>query len=503
VPTALLSVYDKSGIVDLARGLHELGWSIVSSGGTAAAIAGAGLPVTDVAELTGFPAILGHRVVTLHPKVHGGILADLDDPTHRAELAEHGIDPISLVVVNLYPFGSNPGIELIDVGGPAMVRAAAKNHAHVGVVVDPADYVTVLDELRASGSLSDATRRRLARQAFAATSAYDAAIVEWLDGAPTRTLADGSLPATLELTLDLVQPLRYGENPHQAGARYRLRGARSWWDDAVQHGGKELSYLNVYDSEAAWKLVHRFDGPACVIVKHANPCGVAEAGSVSEAYVLANACDPVSAFGGIVAVNRPVDVAMAEALAPVFTEVVVAPGFDDDALAVLTAKKNLRLLSAPVPLGAALDLRSIDGGLLVQQVDTVSTDRSAWQVVTTAQPTPQQWDDLTFAWQVCAAVSSNAIVLVKDRQAFGIGAGQQNRLDSARLASERAAGRAAGGVCASDAFFPFRDGLDVAAAAGVAAVIQPGGSVRDDEVIAAADEHGLAMVFTGERHFRH
>jgi phosphoribosylaminoimidazolecarboxamide formyltransferase/IMP cyclohydrolase len=503
VPTALLSVYDKSGIVDLARGLHELGWSIVSSGGTAAAIAGAGLPVTDVAELTGFPAILGHRVVTLHPKVHGGILADLDDPTHRAELAEHGIDPISLVVVNLYPFGSNPGIELIDVGGPAMVRAAAKNHAHVGVVVDPADYVTVLDELRASGSLSDATRLRLARQAFAATSAYDAAIVEWLDGAPTSTLADGSLPATLELTLDLVQPLRYGENPHQAGARYRLRGARSWWDDAVQHGGKELSYLNVYDSEAAWKLVHRFDGPACVIVKHANPCGVAEAGSVSEAYVLANACDPVSAFGGIVAVNRPVDVAMAEALAPVFTEVVVAPGFDDDALAVLTAKKNLRLLSAPVPLGAALDLRSIDGGLLVQQVDTVSTDRSAWQVVTTAQPTPQQWDDLTFAWQVCAAVSSNAIVLAKDRQAFGIGAGQQNRLDSARLATERAAGRAAGGVCASDAFFPFRDGLDVAAAAGVAAVIQPGGSVRDDEVIAAADEHGLAMVFTGERHFRH
>jgi phosphoribosylaminoimidazolecarboxamide formyltransferase/IMP cyclohydrolase len=503
VPTALLSVYDKSGIVDLARGLHELGWSIVSSGGTAAAIAGAGLPVTDVAELTGFPAILGHRVVTLHPKVHGGILADLDDPTHRAELAEYGIDPISLVVVNLYPFGSSPGIELIDVGGPAMVRAGAKNHAHVGVVVDPADYVTVLDELRASGSLSDATRRRLARQAFAATSAYDAAIVEWLDGAPTSTLADGSLPATLELTLDLVQPLRYGENPHQAGARYRLRGARSWWDDAVQLGGKELSYLNVYDSEAAWKLVHRFDGPACVIVKHANPCGVAEAGSVSEAYILANACDPVSAFGGIVAVNRPVDVAMAEALAPVFTEVVVAPGFDDDALAVLTAKKNLRLLSAPVPLGAALDLRSIDGGLLVQQIDTVSTDRSAWQVVTTAQPTPQQWDDLTFAWQVCAAVSSNAIVLVKDRQAFGIGAGQQNRLDSARLASERAAGRAAGGVCASDAFFPFRDGLDVAAAAGVAAVIQPGGSVRDDEVIAAANEHGLAMVFTGERHFRH
>lgn len=501
MPTALLSVYDKSGVVDLARGLRDLGWDIVSSGGTAAAIAAAGVPVTDVADLTGSPAILGHRVVTLHPKVHGGILADLDDPTHRADLAEHEIAPIALVVVNLYPFHTDPGVELIDIGGPAMVRAAAKNHAHVGVVVDPGDYDAVLDELRRDGVLSTTTRRRLARRAFATTSAYDAAIVAWLDSGSEE--ADQGLPSSLSLELDLVQSLRYGENPHQQGARYRLRGARSWWDDAQQLGGKELSYLNLYDTEAAWRLVHRFDSPACVIVKHANPCGVAVADDVAAAYQRANDGDPVSAFGGIVAVNRPVDREMADALAPVFTEVVVAPSFEPDALEILVAKKNLRLLAAPGPVGAALDLRSIDGGLLVQQADTVSLDRAAWRVVTRARPTDEQWDDLEFAWQVCAAVSSNAIVFAKDRQAFGIGAGQQNRLDSARLAAERSAGRAEGGVCASDAFFPFRDGLDAAAAAGIAAVIQPGGSVRDEEVIAAADEHGMVMVFTGERHFRH
>jgi phosphoribosylaminoimidazolecarboxamide formyltransferase / IMP cyclohydrolase len=506
VPVALLSVYDKAGVVDLARGLHDLGWSLVSSGGTAAAITAAGLPVADVADLTGSPAMLGHRVVTLHPKVHGGILADLDDETHRADLATHGIEPIALVVVNLYPFHTDPGVELIDIGGPAMVRAAAKNHAHVGVVVDPADYPVVLAELAEHGALSADTRRWLARAAFAATAAYDAAIVEWLDGdsgLDRDAEQAGSLPTSLELQLDLVQALRYGENPHQGGARYRQRGRRSWWDDAVQHGGKELSYLNLYDTEAAWKLVHRFDEPAGVIVKHANPCGVAVATEVATAYERAHACDPVSAFGGIVAVNRPVDAAMAEALAPVFTEVVVAPSFSDEALAILTAKKNLRLLSAPAPVGAALDVRSIDGGLLVQQTDRVSLDRTGWQVVTKVQPTEQQWDDLTFVWQVCAVVSSNAIVLGRDRQAVGIGAGQQNRLDSARLAAERAAGRAAGGAAASDAFFPFRDGLDAVVAAGVSAVIQPGGSVRDDEVVAAADEHGIAMVFTGERHFRH
>ena len=503
MPTALLSVYDKTGVVDLASGLYAADWRIISSGGTAAAIAAAGVPVTDVADLTGTPAILGHRVVTLHPRIHGGILADPDDASHRADMAEYGIEPIDLVVVNLYPFSSDPGIELIDIGGPAMVRAAAKNHAHVAVVVDPADYATVLDEVRADGAVSTATRRRLARTAFARTAAYDAAIVAWLDDTAPEAEA---LPPTIHLALERAEILRYGENPHQQGARYRDMNAASgegWWDSAVQHGGKALSYLNVYDAEAAWRLVHRFTAPAAVIVKHANPCGVAVADDVTEAYRLAHACDPVSAFGGIVAVNRPVTVAMAEALAPVFTEVVIAPGYEPGALEVLTTKANLRVLTAQAPGENRFDLRPIDGGLLVQQPDPVPLDRSAWQVVTAVAPTPEQWDDLEFAWTVCAAVSSNAIVYARDRQAFGIGAGQQNRLDSARIAAERSAGRADGGVCASDAFFPFRDGLDAAVAAGVRAVIQPGGSVRDAEVIAAADEAGIAMVFTGTRHFRH
>ncbi len=500
MPTALLSVYDKTGVVELAGALHELRWRLLSSGGTARAIQGAGIDVTDVADITGFPAILGHRVVTLHPRVHGGLLADPTNAEHQADMATHGIEPIDLLVVNLYPFGSDPGIELIDVGGPAMVRAAAKNHAFVGVVVDPADYATVIDEIRAEGSLTDSTKRRLARDAFASTSAYDAAIVEWLDGPgedPTE------LPTTLDLAAELVQPLRYGENPHQSGARYRFRGQASWWDGATQHGGKELSYLNVFDTEAAWKLVNRFDRPAVVIVKHANPCGVAVDDDIVTAYRRAHECDPVSAFGGIVAVNRPVPVELAEWLAPVFTEVVVAPGFDEAALAALTAKKNLRVLSASGSPAAALDIRSVDGGLLVQQPDTVAGRGDAWQVVTKARPTDEQWADLEFAWQVCAAVSSNAIVFAKGLQAVGVGAGQQNRVDSARIAATRSDGRASGGVCASDAFFPFRDSLDVAAEAGIRAIIQPGGSMRDAESIEAADEHGIAMVMTGERHFRH
>jgi phosphoribosylaminoimidazolecarboxamide formyltransferase/IMP cyclohydrolase len=499
---ALLSVFDKTGVAELAAGLDGLGWRLVSSGGTAAAIAAAGVPVTDVAELTGVPAILGHRVVTLHPKVHGGILADTDDPGHRADLEAYGIEPIALVVANLYPFGEQPGIEMIDIGGPALVRAAAKNHAHVGVVVDPADYAVVLGELRAEGALGDTTRRRLARKAFAHTAAYDAAIVTWLDAA--NPAGPEVLPPTLHMALERVQDLRYGENPHQQGARYRQLGAHSWWDGAVQLGGKELSYLNLFDAEAAWRLVHQLgDQPAAVVIKHANPCGAAVADEIRAAYVGAHAGDPVSAFGGIVALNRPVPKALAEALAPVFTEVVVAPAFDDDALEVLAAKKNLRLLAAPPPGRAPLDLRSIDGGLLVQQADRVTIDRSAWRVVTKVAPTEEQWADLELAWRLVAAVSSNAIVLVREGQAVGIGAGQQNRVDSARIAAEKAAGRAAAGACASDAYFPFRDGLDVAAAAGVATVVQPGGSIRDDEVIAAADEHGIAMVFAGERHFRH
>jgi phosphoribosylaminoimidazolecarboxamide formyltransferase / IMP cyclohydrolase len=499
MPIALLSVYDKTGIVGLANGLSDLGFTIISSGGTARALLAEGISAVDIADVTGVPAILDHRVVTLHPKVHGGLLADPTSPAHQADMAEYGIAAIDLVVVNLYPFESDPSIELIDIGGPAMVRAAAKNHAHVAVVVSPSDYGPVLDEIRAAGSVSPATRRRLARDAFAAIAAYDAQIANWFDDDPTGEV----LPAGLHLSMRKQQALRYGENPHQQGARYLADGQRSWWDDAVQHGGKELSYLNLYDTEAAWRLVHRFDTTACVIVKHANPCGVATADDVAAAYIKANDCDPVSAFGGIVALNRTVTLELAEALAPVFTEVVVAPAFDAGALEVFASKANLRVLSGPPPYGGALDMRSIDGGLLVQHVDTVDLDRSHWQVVTAAQPTAAQYDDLAFAWTVCAAVSSNAIVYVKDQQAFGIGAGQQNRLDSARIAAERSAGRAVGGVCASDAFFPFRDGLDSAAAAGIRAVIQPGGSVRDAEVIAAADEHGIAMVFTGERHFRH
>ncbi len=500
VPTALLSVYDKSGIVEFAESLHQLGWSLVSSGGTARAIADADIPVTDVAELTGLPAILGHRVVTLHPKIHGGILADPTDAEHIADMAHHDIEPIDLVVVNLYPFSSDPGIELIDIGGPAMVRAAAKNHAHVGVLVDPADYASVLDDLRAGGVLTDATRRRLARTAFAHTAAYDAAIVTWFDESDDN---DDALPSSIHLALDLAQPLRYGENPHQEGARYRQAGATSWWDSMTQHGGKELSYLNVFDTEAAWRLVQRFDAPAVVVVKHANPCGVAVADDITEAYVRANACDPVSAFGGIIAANRTVTAEMATAIGDVFTEVVIAPGFEPEALEILAVKKNLRVMSANAASPLPFDVRPVDGGLLVQQPDPVAGRTGDWRVVTATQPTDAQWADLEFSWQVCAAVSSNAIVYAKDLQAFGIGAGQQNRLDSARIAAERSAGRAEGGACASDAFFPFRDGLDAAAAAGISSVIQPGGSVRDEEVIAAADEHGIAMVFTGQRHFRH
>ena len=496
---ALLSVYDKSGIGDLAAGLHRLGWDLVSSGGTARTLADAGVPVTDVADLTGVPAILGHRVVTLHPKVHGGLLADVSDPDHVADMELYGIEPIDLVVANLYPFGTDPSVEMIDIGGPAMVRAAAKNHHRVGVVVDPAEYEDVLAELDEHGTLSAGTRSRLARTAFAHTAAYDAAIVSWLDSTQGEPL-----PATIHIALERAQELRYGENPHQQGARYRQVGASSWWDLATQHGGKQLSYLNLFDTEAAWRLVHSLgDDAAAAVIKHANPCGVAIAPDVTTAYERAHACDPISAFGGIVAVNRPVPAAMAEQLADVFTEVVVAPAYEPDALARLTAKKNLRVLQAPPPGPNSLQVRSIDGGMLVQEPDSVGVDRSVWQVVTRAQPSSQQWRDLELAWRVCAAVSSNTIVLVAGGQAVGIGAGQQSRVDAAEIAARKADGRAKGGAAASDAYFPFRDGLDACAAAGVSAVIQPGGSVRDDEVIAAADEQDLVMVLTGERHFRH
>jgi len=501
---ALLSVHDKTGIADLARGLVEAGWELVSSGGTASVLADEGVPVVEVGEVTGAPEILGGRVKTLHPAIHGGILADRSDPEHLANLEARGIVPIDLVVGNLYPFTSDPGIELIDIGGPTMVRAAAKNHAHVGVVVDPADYRPVLDELRAVGSLSDATRRRLARSAFAHTAAYDAAIVAWFDEDPSSDHANDLLKPSLHLALDRVHDLRYGENPHQAGARYRAVGSSGWWDTAVVHGGKAMSYLNLFDTEAAWRLVHRLgDEPCAVVVKHANPCGAAVGSDIADAYLSAHRCDPVSAFGGVVAVNRPVTPAMAEALSEVFTEVVVAPAYEPDALVLLGERKNLRVLEAGPPGWPELDVRGIDGGLLVQTADDLVAEPSVWRVVTEREPTGAEWADLEFAWRVVARVSSNAIVLVKDRCAVGIGAGQQNRRDAGRIAAEKAAGRAIDGACASDAFFPFRDGLDAAADAGVTAVVQPGGSLRDDEVVAAADAHGMAMVFTNERHFRH
>ena len=500
---ALLSVFDKSGITDLAGALVDAGWELLSSGGTARVIAEAGLPVTDVADHTGSPIMLGHRVVTLHPKVHGGILADRDDPEHQADLETHGIDPIDLVVVNLYPFNAEPGIEMIDIGGPTMVRAAAKNHAHVGVVVDPSDYAAVAAEIGAGG-LSAATRRRLARKAFAHTAAYDASIVSWLDDTDEASDATDPLPDSLHLAADRVQDLRYGENPHQVGARYRFTGQHSWWDDATQHNGKELSFLNLYDTEAAWQLVHALGGePTAVVIKHANPCGAATHTDIAEAYRRAHACDPVSAFGGIVAVNREVPAELATALAEVFTEVIVAPGYTSEAMEILSAKKNLRVLEAMPPSSALLEMRSIDGGLLVQTTDRLLAQSADWTVATDRAPTDQERADLAFAWSVAARVSSNTIVLAKDGQAFGIGAGQQNRRDAGRIAAEKADGRAAGGACASDAFFPFKDGLEAAIDAGCTAVVQPGGSVRDDEVIAAANEAGIAMLFTGERHFKH
>lgn len=515
-PRALLSAYDKTGIVELASALVELGWELVSSGGTAKAIADAGLPVVPTGEITGFPEMLGHRVVTLHPAIHGGILADRDDPDHQADMERYDITPIDLVVTNLYPFATEPSIELIDIGGPAMVRAAAKNHSQVTVLVDPADYPVVLDELRAGGRVSDATRLRLARAAFAHTAAYDAQIVEWLDslGADSAaaesadsdastTTATTVLPPTIHLSAVRSDVLRYGENPHQLGARYSLPGG-GCWDEAEQLNGKEMSYLNVYDTDAAWRLVHSLvDGPAAVVIKHANPCGAAVSDDITTAYRRAHECDPVSAFGGIVAINRPLPSSLAEQLVEVFTEVVIAPDFADDALEVLRSKKNLRVLRAPAPITPPLDVRSISGGLLVQTADTVTMDRSTWKVVTDRAPSDSEWVDLELAWRLVARVTSNTIVLVKDGQAVGIGAGQQNRRDAGRIAAEKADGRAVGGACASDAFFPFRDGLDAAAEAGATAVIQPGGSIRDQEVIDAANEQGLAMVFTGERHFKH
>lgn len=515
VPRALFSVYDKTGVVDFARALHDAGWELLASGGTAKTLGDSGLPVIDIATLTGYPAILGHRVVTLHPAVHGGILADTSDASHLDDLARHDIRPIDLVVVSLYPFVSKPSIELIDIGGPSLVRGAAKNHARVAVVTDRSQYAEVLEELRGTGALSSGTRQRLAARAFAVTAAYDAQVAAWFaeqaaeqtdEAAPPGESAQPdktALPETITLRLERESSLRYGENPHQRGARYRVVGERSWWSQSEQLGGKEMSYLNVFDADAAWSLVHRFDEPAAAVIKHANPCGLAVADDITTAYVRAHECDPLSAFGGIVALNRPMTKAAAEALVNVFTEVVIAPSFEPGALEVLSTKKNLRVLRAPAPFRDGFSLRGVDGAMLVQDHDAPSADTSSWQVAGTVQPTAAQLRDATVAWVTCAATSSNAIVLARDACAVGIGAGQQNRVDAARIACTRAGERARGAVAASDAFFPFRDGPDALAAAGVSAIVQPGGSQRDDESIAAANEHGIAMIFTGVRHFRH
>ena len=510
---ALLSVYDKEGLVDLAQGLVDLGWDLVASGNTSAALAEAGISHTQVAEVTGSPEMLGGRVKTLHPKIHGGILADRAKPEHLADLEEQAIEPIDLVVCNLYPFTSDPSVELIDVGGPTMVRAAAKNFAHVGVVTSPADYPTVLDELRAEGALSEATRRRLARAAFAHTASYDAAIVRWLDEAAPDDgpgVPEDGLAPELTLHLERAEVLRYGENPHQHGARYRIVGETSWWDGAEQRAGKALSYLNLFDTDAAWRLVHELSAdaggdPAVAIIKHANACGAAVGPDLVAAYRLALEADPLSAFGGIVAVGGPVGAELAEAMAEgPQADVVIAASYSDDALERLTARrKATRLLSAPPPEPIVRQLRTLGASVLVQDADRFVSRRSAWQVATKVAPTEEQWRDLVLAWRVCGRTTSNAIAIVTGGQAVGIGAGQQSRVVAAELAVSKAGERARGGAGASDAFFPFPDGLEVLARAGVTAVVQPGGSVRDPEVTAAADAAGIAMVMTGERHFRH
>ena len=503
VPRALLSVYDKTGVVEFARALHDAGWELLASGGTAKTLGDSGLPVIDIATLTGYPAILGHRVVTLHPAVHGGILADTSDASHLDDLARHDIRPIDLVAVSLYPFVSKPSIELIDIGGPSLVRGAAKNHARVAVVTDRSQYAEVLDELRQHGAIRAEMRRQFAARAFAVTAAYDTQVAAWFAERATEQPEQTALPETITLRLEREATLRYGENPHQRGARYHVVGERSWWSQSEQLGGKEMSYLNVFDADAAWSLVHRFNDPAAAVIKHANPCGLAVADDISTAYVRAHECDPLSAFGGIVALNRPMTKAAAEALVNVFTEVVIAPSFEPEALEVLLTKRNLRVLRAPAPFRDGRSLRAVDGAVLLQDHDAPSDDTSAWEVAGTVQPTAAQMRDAVVAWVTCAATSSNAIVLARDGSAVGIGAGQQNRVDAARIACARAGERANGSVAASDAFFPFRDGPDVLAAAGVSLIVQPGGSVRDEESIAAANEHDIVMMFTGVRHFRH
>jgi phosphoribosylaminoimidazolecarboxamide formyltransferase/IMP cyclohydrolase len=531
VRRALLSVFDKSGVLEFARGLADLSVELLSTGGTARTLREGGLAVTDVAEVTGFPEMLDGRVKTLHPRIHGGLLAARGNPEHEGQLAAQGITPIDLVAINLYPFEATVGrrdgtvaeaIEQIDIGGPALLRSAAKNFPGVAVIADPADYPAVLAELRQkSGALSSATCLHLARKAFVHTARYDALIAELFDrltteegrihpDTPLSALgAPPAFPALLHLRLEKLQDLRYGENPHQRAAFYRELGRTDGLAGARQLQGKELSYNNLLDLHAGWELIREFEGPAAAIIKHGNPCGAAIAGRLADAYSRAYAADSTSAFGGIIAVNRPVDEETARGIAATFMEAVAAPGYGDEALTVLREKKSLRLLELPAGDGgwktgdATREVRHVSGGMLVQEPDAATLDPAALRIVTRRPPSEAERRALHFAWTIVKHVRSNAIVLATDQATVGIGAGQMSRVDAVKLAITKAGALSQGTVLASDAFFPFRDGVDVAAAAGVTAIIQPGGSLRDAEVIAAADDHGLAMLLTGIRHFRH
>lgn len=528
IKRALVSVTDKSGIVEFARALQdEFGVEIISTGGTARVLAEAGITVRPIEDYTGFPEMMDGRVKTLHPKVHGGLLARRPDPNHMKDAADNGISMIDLVVVNLYEFEKTvakpdvtyaDAIENIDIGGPSMLRSAAKNHESVTVVVNPAGYAVVLDEMRTNaGATRYATRQRLALEVFRTTSAYDNAIYTYLSqelssqaaqDSKDGTAPQSAFPAELRLFLTKQQDLRYGENPHQKAAFYRTPDCNAYsLAAATQLQGKELSYNNFLDTDACWSAVREFEQPACVIVKHMNPCGAADGATIEEAYERAFACDPVSAYGGIIACNRPVTGALVEKIFEnkQFIEVVIAPDFEEQALELLAQKPNARVLMTGGMNASSdfLEFRKVEGGMLVQECDEVSEDPQTFTVPTKAQPTQKQMDDLLFAWKVCKTVKSNAILLVKDHANVGMGAGQPNRVNSARIAIEQAGEKAQGAVCASDAFFPFRDNIDVLAAAGVTAIIQPGGSIRDEECIQACNEHGIAMVFTGHRHFRH
>jgi phosphoribosylaminoimidazolecarboxamide formyltransferase/IMP cyclohydrolase len=523
ITRALVSVSDKAGLIDFARGLASHGVELVSTGGTAKAIKDAGIPVKDVSELTGFPEMMDGRVKTLHPKVHGGLLAIRDNKEHAAAMAAHGIAPIDLLVVNLYPFEATVAkgaayddcIENIDIGGPAMIRAAAKNHADVAVVVEPEDYAALLAELSANGGATTlALRKKLAAKAYARTASYDAAISNWF-----AKVFDDPAPVFRAFGGKLAEALRYGENPHQSAAFYRSPEMRTGVATARQVQGKQLSYNNINDTDAAYECVAEFNPKrtaAVAIIKHANPCGVAEAANIVEAYAKALACDSTSAFGGIVALNRTLDAEAAKAITEIFTEVIIAPDATDEAIRIVAAKKNLRLLLAgglPDPRADGLTVKSVAGGLLVQSRDNATVDDMQLKTVTKRAPTAAELDDLRFAFRVAKHVKSNTIVYAKDRATVGIGAGQMSRVDAARIAARKAEDAAKelklaapltkGSVVASDAFFPFPDGLLVAIEAGATAVIQPGGSVNDDKVIKAADDHGVAMVLTGTRHFRH